>query len=133
MANVGLVLVSHSARLAVGLAELLAQIAGDAPVVTAGGLADGSLGTDAVRIAEAMAEADRGRGVLVLMDLGSAVLSSETALELVTDELRERVQLSPAPFVEGAVAAAVAAAGGDNLAAVAIRANEAIGYRKLPD
>src|SRR5437899_6784613 len=82
----------------------------DVKLELAGGLAEaGALGTDAVRVAEAIGRADSGDGVLVLMDLGSAVLSAETALDFLTPEQRERVLLCEAPLVEGAVAAAVAA------------------------
>src|SRR5256885_624630 len=86
----------------------------------AGGLAEeGALGTDAVRVMEAIGRADSGDGVLVLMDLGSAVLSAETALDFLTPEQRESVLLCEAPLVEGAVAAAVAARLGEPLAEVA--------------
>jgi multiphosphoryl transfer protein len=123
---VGIVIVSHSERLAAGVREVAAEMAGaDVRLELAGGLAEaGALGTDAVRVAEAIARADAGDGVLVLMDLGSAVLSAETALDFVTPEQHERVLLCEAPLVEGAVAAAVAARLGAPLAEVA---NEARG------
>src|SRR5437762_3005630 len=86
----------------------------------AGGLAEeGALGTDAVRVMEAIGRADSGDGVLVLMDLGSAGRSAETALDFLTPEQRESVLLCEAPLVEGAVAAAVAARLGEPLAEVA--------------
>jgi multiphosphoryl transfer protein len=118
---VGLVIVSHSARLAEGVAELAAQMAGpDVRIGVAGGLDEpGALGTDATRILAAVDEVWSEDGVLVLLDLGSAVLSAELAADLLDDERRERVLLSPAPLVEGAVAAAVAAGLGDPLEAVA--------------
>ena len=121
---VGIVLVSHSATLADGVRGLAAEMAGtDVRLEPAGGLdAPDALGTDAVRVAEAIARADSGDGVLVLMDLGSAVLSAETALDLLTPEQRERVLLSEAPLVEGAVAAAVAARLGAPLPEVAAEA-----------
>ena len=109
---VGIVIVSHSATLAAGVRELAAEMAGpDVRLEVAGGIEapEPALGTDAVRVAEAIARADAGDGVVVLMDLGSAVLSAETALDLLTSEQRERVLLCEAPLVEGAVAAAVAA------------------------
>ena len=109
---VGIVIVSHSATLAAGVRELAAEMAGpDVLLEVAGGIdaPEPALGTDAVRVAEAIARADAGDGVVVLMDLGSAVLSAETALDLLRDEQRVRVLLSEAPLVEGAVAAAVAA------------------------
>jgi multiphosphoryl transfer protein len=109
---VGLVIVSHSATLAVGVRELAAEMAGpEVRLEVAGGIEapEPALGTDAVRVAEAIARADTGDGVVVLMDLGSAVLSAETALDFLTAEQRENVVLSEAPLVEGTVAAAVAA------------------------
>jgi phosphoenolpyruvate-protein phosphotransferase/dihydroxyacetone kinase phosphotransfer subunit len=118
---VGIVIVSHSATLAEGVRELAAEMAGpDVKLELAGGLAEeGALGTDAVRVMEAIGRADTGDGVLVLMDLGSAVLSAETALDFLTPEQRESVLLCEAPLVEGAVAAAVAARLGQPLAEVA--------------
>jgi multiphosphoryl transfer protein len=121
---VGLVIVSHSGTLAAGVRELAAEMAGpDVKIELAGGLAEeGALGTDAVRVSEAIARADSGDGVLVLMDLGSAVLSAETALDLLAPEERERALLCEAPLVEGAVAAAVAARLGRPLDEVAAEA-----------
>src|SRR4051812_7822032 len=84
----------------------------DVAVEVAAGTDDGGLGTDAFAISEAIAAADSGDGVVVLMDLGSAVLSAETALELVADDVRERVVLSAGPLVEGLIGAVVVAAGG---------------------
>jgi phosphoenolpyruvate---glycerone phosphotransferase subunit DhaM len=123
---VGLVVVSHSRPLA-DAAVVLARgmLPGrELAVEIAAGDVDGGLGTDATAIATAIAAADSGDGVVVLMDLGSAVLSAETALELLDDDLRERVVLSPAPLVEGLVGAAVIAATGaprDRVAAEALR------------
>src|SRR5436190_5050594 len=95
----------------------------DVKIELAGGLAEeGALGTDAVRVSEAIARADSGEGVVVLMDLGSAVLSAETALDLLAPEERERALLCEAPLVEGAVAAAVAARLGRPLVEVAAEA-----------
>jgi PTS hybrid protein len=125
----GIVLVSHSAQLAAGLRELLTQIASDrVPVAVAGGTEDGGLGTSYDRIVAAIAEADRGAGVIVLPDLGSSVLTTLTVLE---DDPRPDVLLVDAPFVEGAVAAAVTAAAGGDLAAVAEAARQARGIAKV--
>jgi dihydroxyacetone kinase phosphotransfer subunit len=120
---VGIVLISHSAGLAEGAAELVRQIAGDATVVPAGGTDDGGLGTSTERISAAITHADGGAGVLLIPDLGSAVLSARAVLAERDDE--DSVLLVDAPFVEGAVAAAVAAGGGADLAAVAAAAEEA--------
>lgn len=117
--TVGLVIVSHSARLAAGVAELVSQLAqGKVPVAPAGGGIDDVLGTAADKIAEAIVSVDNAAGTLVLLDLGSAILSTEMALEMLNDEQRRRVRLSVAPLVEGAVAAAVEAAAGSALEAV---------------
>lgn len=132
--TVGLVLVSHSRALAEGVAELLAQLtAGAVPIATAGGLPDGGLGTSPERIAAAIAEADHGDGAVVLADIGSAVLSTR----LVLDDLAEdagnggpAVRFADAPFVEGAIAAGVAASTGTDLAEVCLAAVEAWSYRK---
>src|SRR3954463_12201756 len=98
-AYVGLVVVSHSRLIAEGTAELAGQMAGpDVRIVAAGGMADGAIGTDAVRIAEAIGEADAGAGVVVVADLGSAVLSTETALDLLGGPAG--VRLSRGPIVE---------------------------------
>ena len=122
---VGLVIVSHSVRLADGVVELAAQMAGpEVRLATAAGL-DGpgdALGTDAARVLRAVEEVWSDDGVLVLMDLGSAVLSAELAVDLLDEERRGKVRLTAAPLVEGAVAAAVSASLGDRLEAVAAAA-----------
>lgn len=112
--SVGVVVVSHSRALAEAAVELARQMlpGRELAIEVAAGMADGTLGTDAVAVSDAIAAADSGEGVVVLMDLGSAVLSAETALELLDDEVRARVTLSPAPLVEGLVGAVVVAAGG---------------------
>lgn len=116
---IGLVVVSHSRALAEAAVELALQMGGAQPptIRVAAGGPDGDLGTDAVAIAAAIDEADSGDGVLVLMDLGSAILSAETAREFVAEP--DRVRLSAAPFVEGLVSAVVTAVGGADLDAVA--------------
>lgn len=127
---VGLVLVSHSARLAEGLREMVAQVAGDdVPVAIAGGTEDGRLGTSAPLITEAiratLASADQA---LVLVDLGSAVLSLELALDELDPSDRERVRVSDAPLVEGAVVGAVQASVGSDIDEVA---DAALGARAM--
>ncbi len=87
-ALVGIVVVSHSAQIAAGTVELARQMAGDdLRIEAAGGMPDGSLGTDAAAIMAAISTADSGAGVLVLVDLGSAVLATQTALELLGDDV----------------------------------------------
>ncbi|MET1008993.1 MAG: phosphoenolpyruvate--protein phosphotransferase [Gaiellaceae bacterium] len=125
---VGLVIVTHSATLAAGVAELARGMGGEVPIELAGGIdaPEPALGTDAVRVAEAIQRADQGDGVLVLMDLGSAVLSAEMALDLLPAERRTRVLLTEAPLAEGAVAAAVTAKLGASLEEVAAEARGAL-------
>ena len=122
---VGIVIVSHSFRIAEGVAELAREMGGpDIRLETAGGLdmPDHPIGTDAVLVMQAIERAWSEDGVLVLMDLGSAVLSAEMAMDLLESGQRERIQLCEAPLVEGAVAAAVTAKMGASLDAVAAEA-----------
>ena len=129
---VGLVIVSHSAKVADGTLELAAQMAGDeVRIVAAGGLADGTIGTDATRIAAAIQAADSGAGVVVMTDLGSAVLSASTALEMIDAEQAARVRLSRGPIVEGAIVAAIQASVGDNLEVVVETADAMLAHDKL--
>jgi multiphosphoryl transfer protein len=126
---VGIVVVSHSRALARAGVTLAAEMlhGRPVPIAVAAGLDEVTLGTDAVRIKEAIQEVDSPAGVVVLMDLGSAVLSAELALDLIDDPaVRERVVLSPAALVEGLVAAAVAAAGGAGRNEVAAEARGAL-------
>jgi len=124
---VALVIVAHSAKLAEGVRELAAQMTqGRVPIFAAGGVDDDILGTNAERIRAALEAAlASGEQVLVLMDLGSAVLSARMAIDLLPEEARPRVQLSQAPLVEGAVVAAVEASigkGVDEIEASAVEA-----------
>lgn len=112
---IGLVVVSHSATLARGVAELAAQMAPDVTVAVAGGTDDGEIGTSLELVSAAVAEADSGDGAVVLTDLGSATMTAEMALELLDDDQRARVALVDAPLVEGAIAAATTANGGASL------------------
>ncbi|MFF4573821.1 PTS-dependent dihydroxyacetone kinase phosphotransferase subunit DhaM [Streptomyces sp. NPDC001410] len=130
---VGIVLVSHSAEVATSVAELAKGLAGGAtavPVAAAGGTEGGGLGTSAELISAAAASVDRGVGVAVLTDLGSAVLTVK-ALLAEGDDLPDGARLVDAPFVEGAVAAVVTAATGADLEAVEAAAAEAYSYRKV--
>ncbi|MGW4211256.1 dihydroxyacetone kinase phosphoryl donor subunit DhaM [Lentzea sp. NPDC004789] len=129
MQPVGIVLVSHSAELASGLRALLNQLGVEpGSVIAAGGTADGRIGTSYDAIAAAVKTADHGRGVVVLPDLGSSVITARAVLD---DHDRPDVVLVDAPFVEGAVAAAVTAAGGADLATVTTAAQEARHATKL--
>ena len=133
-ALVGIVVVSHSAQIAAGTVELARQMAGpDLRIEGSGGIADGSLGTDAAAIMAAIQAADAGVGVVVLVDLGSAVLATQTALELLGEDSAGRIRLSGGPLVEGAVVAALQASIGDSLDAVLAAAEGAASLPKLPE
>ena len=129
---VGLVLVSHSPQIAEGTAELVRQMAGEVEVAAVGGDADGTFGTDTERIQGAIEGLD-AEEVLVFMDLGSAVLSAETVLEMLSSERREQVRLVDAPLVEGAFAAGVIASAGADADECVEAAMEARTESKLHD
>jgi phosphoenolpyruvate---glycerone phosphotransferase subunit DhaM len=132
---VGLVLVSHSATLVEGLRDMVSQVAGEElPVATAGGTDDGRLGTSAPRISAAIRSTlDAGATEsLVLLDLGSAALSLELALEELDDVERARIRISEAPLVEGAVLAAVQASIGASIDDVVAAAEGAASMIKIP-
>jgi PTS hybrid protein len=120
MSRVGLVIVSHSATLARGVVELAGQMAPDVTLEPAGGTADGGLGTDFEAVAAALERASRGAGVVLLYDLGSAKMVADLAVEGLAEP--DGALVVDAPLVEGAVAAAVAAQGGSDLAGVAAAA-----------
>jgi phosphoenolpyruvate---glycerone phosphotransferase subunit DhaM len=126
---VGIVLVSHSSALAEGLAELAEQMAGpEVDIIAVGGDPSGNLGTDEDRIRAAVRRADHGGGAIVLADLGSSVLTARHVLE---SRANGHVRLVDAPFVEGALAAAVAASAGGSVAGVAEAAEGTRGVNKL--
>ncbi|HEX2367801.1 MAG TPA: phosphoenolpyruvate--protein phosphotransferase [Acidimicrobiia bacterium] len=130
---IGVVIVSHSHTLAEGVAELAREMGGgEVKVVTAGGLDEpgNPIGTDAVRVMAAIEQAWSEDGVLVLMDLGSALLCTDMALEMLTPEQREKVVLSAAPLVEGAVAAVVQARLGSTIEEAASEAAAALGPKE---
>jgi phosphoenolpyruvate---glycerone phosphotransferase subunit DhaM len=125
--KVGIVFVSHSAKIAEGLVELAAQMAGSTTLVAAGGTDDGGIGTSFDLVSRAVEAADSGEGVAVFCDLGSAILTAETALDFLDDEVQARVRIVPAPLVEGGVAGAVAAESGAPLAEVVAAGESANG------
>lgn len=130
-AKVGIVLVSHSAALAEGTAEVAGQIGGGSvTIATAGGTDDGRIGTSIDKVQRALALADSGAGVVILPDLGSSVLTVR-ALLADSDDLPEPLAVADAPFVEGTVAATVTAAAGGGVKAVCAAAEEARHARKL--
>jgi phosphoenolpyruvate---glycerone phosphotransferase subunit DhaM len=114
-ALVGIVVVSHSPKVAEGTVELALQMAGpDVALVAVGGAAGGSLGTDADRISKGITDAEKGAGVVVLGDLGSAILATEAAIEAL-GAAAARVRVSTGPLVEGTIIAAVQASIGQGL------------------
>lgn len=129
--TVGLVIVSHSDQLSRGVVELAAQMAPEVRVLAAGGLADGTVGTDFDKVSAALSDADSGSGAVVLYDLGSAQMTAELAVEALGDPSTAIV--ADAPLVEGAVAAGVAAQGGNPLDTVARSAAEAVRAQATED
>jgi PTS hybrid protein len=122
--TVSIVVVSHSEKIADGAVELAAQMAPDVVIVAAGGTSDGRIGTSLEKVLAALDQAAGSDGAVILTDLGSAVMTAESALEFADNPAG--VVLADAPLVEGLVAAAVAAQGGADLQAVK-RAAEAAG------
>jgi PTS hybrid protein len=123
--RVGLVFVSHSVKIADGLVDLARQMAPNTTLVPAGGTDEDGIGTSFTKVVGGITEADSGAGVVVLCDLGSAILTAETALDFLADDVRNRVRIVDAPLVEGGVAAAVTAEIGGDLAAVVLAARSA--------
>ena len=127
MPTIGIVIVSHSTKIAEGVVELARQMAPSTTLVAAGGTDEGGIGTSFDRISAALTTASAGGGAVLLCDLGSAILTSETVVDFLDDAEKERVVIADAPLVEGAVAAAVAAETGGDLAQVAAAASGATG------
>lgn len=126
---IGLVVVSHSRKMAEGLMQLIRQVApAEAAIAIAAGVGEQhqEIGTDAFEIVEAIRSVFSDSGVLVLMDLGSAVLSAELALDLMSEEERQKVCLCPAALVEGALAAAAQLALSDDLGHICEEAQRAL-------
>ncbi|MCD9143188.1 PTS fructose transporter subunit IIA [Streptomyces albireticuli] len=112
------------------LARALVGTGDPAPAAAAGGLPDGGVGTSAELVRRAVAEADQGKGVVVLCDMGSAVLTVKALLTEGTLGAAD-VRIADAPFVEGAVTALVTASAGGDMAAVLAATDDARTYRKL--
>lgn len=131
---IGIVVVSHSQKLADGVLELAGQMTrGSVPMQAAGGIddPDNPIGTDPMKVMAAVeAVATEARdGVLVIMDLGSALMSAETALDFLPDEIKNNVMLCSAPIVEGTMAAAVQASVGSSLKEVVAEADSALNVK----
>ena len=124
----GIVIVSHSQKLAESVVELAALMAPETPMAAAGGMEDGGFGTSFEKIYEAIESIYTDDGVIILMDLGSAVMTTEMVIESMEDR---KIKMVDCPIVEGAISAAVSAAGGDSLEAVAERAKNASTMNKF--
>ena len=127
---VGIVIVSHSEKLAAGVVEIARMMAPNAPLVAAGGLDDGGLGTSYNKISAAIDEVYSDDGVAVLMDMGSAVMTTEIVIE---DKDDSKVRMLDCPLVEGAVLAAVESTGGITLDELAVKIKESYTGRKFPE
>ena len=125
MANVGIVIVSHSAKIAEGAADMVRQMVGESvPLAFTGGNSDGGLGTDVGQIIAAIEAAWSEAGVAILVDLGGAETNSEMAVEMLDEARQKRIAICNAPIVEGAVIAATEASGGSPLDIVKQMAEE---------
>ncbi|MFO7290431.1 dihydroxyacetone kinase DhaM subunit [Planifilum fulgidum] len=129
MSYVGIVLVSHSAELAEGLKKLLKQVQPHVPVAAAGGGNEGEIGTSMEKIAAAIESVRSEKGVAVFIDLGSALLNAEMAIEGLDEP--EKVRIADAPLVEGAYVAAVESGCGSSLETVLQKARKAKDMKKL--
>ncbi|MEG1431460.1 MULTISPECIES: dihydroxyacetone kinase phosphoryl donor subunit DhaM [Eubacterium] len=111
MAKTGIIIVSHSEQLAAGVAELVAEMANDQVVIqAAGGTGDGRIGTNTLRILEAIESMEACKSILVYCDMGSSIISTETAMDMIDDDdLAEKVHIVDCPLVEGCFAGTVQA------------------------
>ncbi|MBW3084234.1 PEP-dependent dihydroxyacetone kinase, phosphoryl donor subunit DhaM [Austwickia sp. TVS 96-490-7B] len=129
---IGIVVVSHSrplARAAVALAAQMVPTDGAPAIAVAAGVDEDTLGTDATAVAEAIAHVDSPDGVLVFVDLGSALLSTEMALEMIEPDLAARTVVTPAPLVEGLFAAVITASTGAPMDVVRREAENALSMK----
>lgn len=132
MAKIGVVLVSHSEYIALGLKELVNEMNdGSVPVVAAGGADGGRIGTSAIKIQEAIESIEDCDHILIYADLGSSILSAETALDLVDEDLADKCRLVDCPIVEGALAGVIMAAGSGDVEIAVQASEEARGALKL--
>ncbi|MBM7854810.1 dihydroxyacetone kinase phosphotransfer subunit [Desulfohalotomaculum tongense] len=129
---VGIVLVSHSEKIAMGAQELIEQMTkGSVPLEVAGGTSDARLGTDVNLIMEKIEKVYSPSGVLVIVDLGSAVMSAQMAIESMEEEKRKNVIIADAPFLEGAISAVMESSFGKGLEEVKSAAEAAKNLNKL--
>lgn len=125
---VGMVVVSHSRLLAEGVVEVAKMMAADVPIAAAGGLDDGSPGTSFRKIITAVKKVHSEDGVAILIDVGSAVLTSEMAIEKLK---LGNVKILDCPLVEGAIVAAVAARMGDSLKEIISKVEDSRQFKKI--
>ena len=132
MAKIGVVLVSHSEYIAKGLRDLVNEMNdGSVPVVAAGGADGGRIGTSAIRIQEAIESLEECEHILVYADLGSSILSAETAMDIIDEDLADKVQIVDAPIVEGALTGVVQAVISDDVDEVIRVSEEAAKVHKI--
>ncbi|WP_024613830.1 dihydroxyacetone kinase phosphoryl donor subunit DhaM [Clostridium sp. Ade.TY] len=113
---VGLVIISHSEKIAKGVVEMAAQMAPNIPIIDAGGTSDGRIGTDMEKISEGIKKVYSDDGVLILFDLGSAYMNTEMAIDFLDDNLdKDKIQIVDCALVEGAITAAVQSSLGENI------------------
>lgn len=129
---IGLVIVSHSDKIAKGIVELCYEMAGkDVKIIAAGGTSDGRIGTDAIQIKEAIEKAYDGDGVVILTDIGSSIMSSELAIEMVEEDLKDKIYILDTPIVEGSIAVAVQASISNDIKEIKNTAEEARTIQKF--
>ncbi|RBP38977.1 dihydroxyacetone kinase phosphoryl donor subunit DhaM [Garciella nitratireducens] len=129
---IGLVIVSHSNKISNGIVDLCYQMAGkNIKIISAGGTSDGRIGTDPIFIKEAIEKANDGDGVVILADIGSSIMSSELAIEMLEKDLQEKTYILDTPIVEGAVAVAVQACMSNDIQEILNVAEEARQTRKI--
>lgn len=123
---IGFILVSHSDKLAEGVKEIADQMNnGQTNVKAVGGVGDGRIGTNPIRIQEAIEELYDGDSILIFGDLGSSIMSAQMAIDMVDESISEKTILVDAPLVEGAIAAIVQASITDNVKDILMAAEEA--------
>ncbi len=128
---VGMVIVSHSEKIAQGIVDLCSEMSmGKVKIEAAGGTSDGRIGTDATKILNAINNVSEGDGVLVLVDMGSALMSTELALDLLNDE-NIHVEIADAPIVEGSISGIVQASTGSSIDEVKKVIEESRNIKKL--
>ena len=129
---IGLVIVSHSSKISEGVVDLCYEMAGeDLKIISAGGTSDGRIGTDPMLIKESIEKTYDGDGVVILADIGSSIMSSELAIEMLEEGIKEKVHILDAPIVEGSIAVSVQASISNDMEEIKKAAEEARNTRKI--